>query len=319
MKRFILPLLVLLTLITGCQKTADPIDAQPKTVSDVLTETASFSLLKAAIQQAGLNDALKATNLTIFAPTDDAFKAKGYTTPESLQALSADALRNLLRYHLVNGIVTTKTPELAAASNLPVEASNTSVLYLTNSSTGFFVNGGKITKADQVVANGVVHTIGSLLLPPSSDGLTTLKARADLGLLAAAITRISVMRPDLVAILNGTTPNAAYKNSTFFAPTDAAFVAAGYRTLADINAASATTLANLLSYHVVPGRIFSSQLQAGQVTTFSTAANNKLTIALPSSGPTVKGNSNATPATIKEADVASKNATIHIIDQVLQP
>lgn len=319
MKRFLLPLLVLLTLAVGCQKTGDPIDAQPKTVSDLLAETASFSLLKAAIQQAGLNDALKATNLTIFAPTDDAFKAKGYTTPESFNNLSAEALRNLLRYHVVNGVVTTKTPELASASNLPVEASNASVLFLTNSSTGLFVNGGKVTKSDQVVANGVVHTISSLLSPPAGDALTLLKTRADLGLLVAAITRISTTRTDLLAILNGTTANAAYKNSTFFAPTDAAFAAAGYRTLADINAASVTTLANVLTYHLVQGRLFSNQLQAGQVTTFNSGANNKITITLPTSGPTVKGNSNATPATIKEADISSKNATIHIIDQVLLP
>ncbi|RYF77425.1 MAG: fasciclin domain-containing protein [Cytophagaceae bacterium] len=319
MKRFLLPLLVLITLVVGCTKTGDPIDAQPKTVSDVLTETASFSLMKAAIQQAGLNDALKVANLTVFAPTDDAFKAKGFSTPESFKTISPEALRNLLRYHLVSGIVTTKTPELASASNLPVEASNTSTLFLTNTATVFSVNGSRVIKADQIVSNGVIHTISTLLSAPSGDAVATLRNRADAGLLVAAITRAFIARPDLLAILNGSTTNPNYKTITLFAPTDAAFTAAGYRTAADINAAAPATLANLLSYHIVSGPIFSNQFQTSQLTTFNSSTNNKVTIAVPASGPTVKGNSNATAATIKETDIVSKNAVIHMIDQVLQP
>ncbi len=320
MKRLALSLLVLFTLALGCKKTDDPVVAQPKTISDLLTETASFSLFNAAIQQAGLGDALKATNLTVFAPTDDAFKAKGLTTPESLKNISAEALRNILRYHLIaGGIVTTKTPELASASNLPVETSNTSTLFLTNGSGGLFVNGNKVAKSDQLAANGVIHTIGTLLSPPTGDAIVALKNRADVGLLTAAITRAATVRPDLLAILNGTTTNAVQKQITLFAPNDAAFTAAGYRTLSDINAAAPATLANLLSYHIVPGLLFSNQLQAGQLTTISSATSNKLTIALPATGPTVKGNGNATAATIKEADVVSNNAIIHVISQVLQP
>ncbi|ARK11242.1 fasciclin domain-containing protein [Fibrella sp. ES10-3-2-2] len=319
MIRFALPFLVLIALAIGCKKTDDPVDAQPKTVSDLLTETASFSLLKAAVQQAGLNDALKATNLTVFAPTDDAFKAKGFTTPESFRNISGDALRNILQYHLITGVVTTKTPEVASASNLAVEASNTSTLFLTNGAAGLFVNGNKVTKSDQVAANGIVHTIGTLLSPPAGDALTALKFRADVGLLAVAITRAAIARPELLAILNGTTTNAALKQITLFAPNDAAFAAAGYRSVADINNAAPATLANLISYHAVSGLRFSNQLQAGQLTSLSTASNNRLTIALQTAGPTVKGNLNATAATIKEADVVSKNAIIHIIDQVLQP
>ncbi|MEZ0539436.1 fasciclin domain-containing protein [Fibrella arboris] len=319
MKRSTLLFFALITVTIGCTKTDDPVDAQPKTVSDVLTETASFSLLRAAVQQAGMSDALKATNLTLFAPTDDAFKAKGYTTPESFNALSADALRSLIRYHLVTGVVTTKTPEVSSASNLPVEAANKSVLFLTNSTTGLFVNGSKVTKADQSVANGVIHTINTLLTSPNGDALTTLKNRTDVGLLVAALTRGAASRPELMSILSGTTTNAAYRTVTLFAPTDAAFVAAGYRTLADINAASPATLANLLSYHIVPGMVFSNQLQAGQLTTLSTATTTKLTVAVTAAGPTIKGNSNTAATPIKVADLISKNAVIHLIDQVLQP
>ncbi|MEZ0484790.1 fasciclin domain-containing protein [Fibrella aquatica] len=319
MKRIALSFLVLLTLIIGCKKTNDLVDAQPKTVSDLVAETPTFSLLKAALQEAGLNDALKATNLTVFAPTDDAFKARGFSSPESFKNISDETLRNVLRYHLISGVVTTQTPELASAVNLPVETSNASALFLTNASTGLFVNGSRVTKSDQLAANGIVHTIDNLLWPPANDALTALKSRADVSILVAAITRIATFRPDLLAILDGTTTNQSLKQITLFAPSDAAFAAAGFRTVADINNASLPTLANLISYHAIQGRLFSNQLQAGQVATLNSSATNRLTIAVPASGPTVKGNRNTTPATIKGADVASKNAVIHVIDQVLQP
>lgn len=319
MKHTALSLLVLFILAVSCKKTDDPVDAQPKTVSDVLAETPTFSFMKAAVLQAGLNDALKATNLTVFAPTDDAFKAKGFSSPEAFKNISADALRNILRYHLIAGVVTTKTPEVASASNLPIEASNTSILFLSNSAGGLFINGNKVARTDQVVANGVIHTIDNLLIPSTGDAIMALRNRADVGLLVAAITRAAVARPDLLGILNGTTTNTAFKQITLFAPNDAAFTAAGYRTVADIDRASPATLANLLSYHAIPGLVFSNQLQAGQVSTLSASASNRLTIASSASGFTVKGSANATPATIKEANVVSKNAIIHVIDQLLMP
>ncbi|HEX9957963.1 MAG TPA: fasciclin domain-containing protein [Fibrella sp.] len=319
MKRLALSLVILLTLGLSCKKTDDPVDAQPKTASDLLTETASFSLFKAAVQLAGLNDALKATNLTVLAPTDDAFKAKGFSTPESLKNIPAGALENIIRYHLITGVVTTKTPEVVAASNLRIDASNTSTLFLTNGPSGFFVNGNKVAKPDQVVANGVIHTIGALLSPPTGNAVTALRNRADVGLLVAAITRAAIARPELLSILSGTSTNPSLKQITFFAPNDAALTAAGYRNTTDINNASPTSLANLISYHIIQGVVFSNQLQAGQVTTLSTSGANKLTIAVPSSGPTVKGNGNATGVPIREADVVSQNAIIHVINQVLLP
>jgi uncharacterized surface protein with fasciclin (FAS1) repeats len=47
---------------------------------------------------------------------------------------------------------------------------------------------------------------------------------------------------------------------TVFAPTNAAFIAAGFPDVAAINAAAPNTLASILTYHVVPGRVFSSDL-----------------------------------------------------------
>lgn len=312
-------LLVSFVWLSSCKKNETVADAQPKTVSDVLAETSTFSLFRAALTQAGLNDALKAPNLTLFAPTDAAFRARGFASADAFKSFSAADLANLLRYHLITGVVTTKTPELASATNLAVETSNAGTVYLTNSTNGLYINGVKVTQADQTVANGVIHTIDKLLVPQGADALTALKNRADMTLLVAAIERASSLRPDLRAILNGTIPNANLKQLTIFAPNDAAFTAAGFKTTADINNATPLTLVNILTYHVVQGLTFSNQLQVGQLTTLNTSTANKLTVALPTTGPTIKGNKNTTAAQFKDTDLVSGNAVIHVIDQVLQP
>ncbi|CCH02594.1 Transforming growth factor-beta-induced protein ig-h3 Beta ig-h3 [Fibrella aestuarina BUZ 2] len=319
MNRLLLSFTVLLALLAGCKKTDDPTNAQPKTISDLLTETPTFSLLRAAVQQAGMADALKGAQLTLFAPTDDAFKAIGFSTPESFQNISADQMKAILRYHLITGAVSSKTPEVAGATNVAVEAGDKKILFVTNSADGLFVNGNRVTQPDQIVANGFVHTIGKVLMPPAADVVSALKLRTDVSLLSAAVARAATVRPDLLTILNGTTTNANLRQITVFAPNDAAFAAAGYRTVADINAAPAATLANILTYHTVQGFVFSNQLKVGQLTTLNSAANNKITLALTNNMLTVKGNSNAVAATIKEADIISGNAVIHVIDQVLLP
>lgn len=312
-------LTLLFVWLGGCKKNETTADAQPKTISDVLAETPTFSLFRAALIQAGLSDALKAPNLTLFAPTDAAFRARGFSSTDAFKSFAAADLTNLLRYHLVTGVVTTKTPELANATNLAVETSNAGTAYLTNGANGLYINGVKVSLADQTVANGVIHTIDKVLVPQGNDALTALKNRPDMTLLVAAIERASSVRPDLRAILNGTIPNANLKQITLFAPNDVAFTAAGFKTTADINNASPQTLVNILTYHVVQGFVFSNQLQVGQLTTLNTSSANKLTVALPTAGPTIKGNKNTTAAQFKDTDLVSGNAVIHVIDQVLMP
>lgn len=319
MNRLFLSLSLLTGLLLGCQQVNDPADAQPKTISDVLIETSSFSLLRAAVLQAGLSDALKGAQLTLFAPTDDAFRAAGYATPESFRNVPVEQLRALLRYHLINGTVTTQTPELASAANLAVESSGQRTLFVTNGASGLFVNGSRATQTDRVVANGIIHSIGKVLSPAATDVVSALAQRSDLSLLRAAVARAATLRPELLQILNGTTTNANLRQLTVFAPNDAAFQAAGFRTVADINNASATTLGNILTYHVVPGLLFSNQLQTGQLTTLNATSSNRIAVTVAGSVATVKGNRNPTVATIREADIVSGNAVIHVIDQVLQP
>ncbi len=96
---------------------------------------------------------------------------------------------------------------------------------------------------------------------------------------------------------------------TVFAPTDEAFAALPEGTveglLNDIPALTA-----ILTYHVVPGTVMSTDLSEGL--TAETVNGQEVTITL-DGGPKVNG------ANITTADIEASNGVIHVIDAVILP
>jgi uncharacterized surface protein with fasciclin (FAS1) repeats len=96
---------------------------------------------------------------------------------------------------------------------------------------------------------------------------------------------------------------------TVFAPTDEAFAKVDAATL-DALAADPEALAKVLTYHVVAGKVLSSDITPGAV---ASVAGPELTITV--DGETIKVND----ATITTADIEASNGVIHVIDTVLLP
>ena len=96
---------------------------------------------------------------------------------------------------------------------------------------------------------------------------------------------------------------------TVFAPTDAAFAAVPADALAAI-AADKAKLTKVLLYHVVPGRISSTDLKTGDT---KTAEGSALKITATAGVVTVNG------AKVIAANVGASNGVIHVIDKVLLP
>ena len=110
---------------------------------------------------------------------------------------------------------------------------------------------------------------------------------------------------DLVATLEGDGP------FTVFAPTDDAFTAAGINLSTFDTDEEIATLADILTYHVVSGKVMSSDLTDGMT---ATAVNtDSLTFTVNDDG--VKVND----ATVILADVKASNGVIHVVDKVLMP
>lgn len=99
---------------------------------------------------------------------------------------------------------------------------------------------------------------------------------------------------------------------TVFAPTNAAFKALGSETLNSLlKPANKDQLTEILTYHVVPGELTSSELSNGQK--LKTVQGDSLTVRLSGGNVTVNG------AKVVTADVEASNGVVHVIDEVLLP
>jgi uncharacterized surface protein with fasciclin (FAS1) repeats len=137
--------------------------AAQKNIVGTAASAGQFKTLLSLAKQAGLVGALSGTGpLTVFAPTDAAFKAVPKAT---LQKLANDkaALRRVLLYHVVKGNVTAarvvklRSTKTLAGPRISIRVRSGSVFL--NTST-------KVLKADIGASNGTIHVVNKVLLPP---------------------------------------------------------------------------------------------------------------------------------------------------------
>lgn len=294
-------------VFTSCKK--DETTPSVKSIAELAASTPDLSYLSAAINRAGLSATLTASGTyTVFAPTNEAFIAAGFATIDAINAADPTALSAILLYHTLGSTVVSSA--VPAGPNAAVATLNTANIYLTSNSKGVFVNGTPVVTVDVSASNGVVHIIGKVLIPPAGNIVETAQAVPDLSYLVAAILRASTGSTDVAGVLSGTGP------FTVFAPTNDAFIAAGFPTIDAINAADPDALAAILTYHVLNGWVFSSDLSDGLTPTMLNAGTVTINV---TGGATVKGNSNASASNITAVDVVTTNGAVHIIDQVLLP
>lgn len=141
--------------------------------------------------------------------------------------------------------------------------------------------------------------------PEMLDIVDTAIADARFSTLVSALTAA-----DLVTTLQGDGP------FTVFAPTNAAFTAfltaAGFASLDDV---PVPVLTNILLNHVVSGKVLSSDLTAGYVSTLATEAttgNNISALIGLTGGVFINGSTEVT-----EADIECTNGVIHVVDEVI--
>ena len=113
----------------------------------------------------------------------------------------------------------------------------------------------------------------------------------------------AVQAAGLVETLKGEGP------FTVFAPTDDAFAALPEGTV-DALLADPAALAAILTYHVVAGKVMSTDLTEGMTAT--TVNGAPITI-------TLEGGAKVNGANIVQADIATTNGVIHVIDAVILP
>lgn len=137
-----------------------PADANIPAVAD---KAGAFKTLLAAAKAAGLVDALSGNkDLTVFAPTDEAFAKLPKGTVEGLlKPENKDKLAAILKYHVVEGRVYSEDAVAAkAAKTLQGDSVKISI-----KDGAAYVDGAKIITTDIDASNGVIHVIDSVILP----------------------------------------------------------------------------------------------------------------------------------------------------------
>ena len=153
----------LLLALTGATMMAT--SAQAANVVETASEAGIFNTLLAAATAAGLADTLATTdNITVFAPTDEAFAALPAGTVDSLLLEeNRDQLVAVLTYHVLpRELRSTDLP----GRTIPVRTLNSGdLLRVTKSHGAVTVDGANVVSADIHADNGVIHVIDSVLLP----------------------------------------------------------------------------------------------------------------------------------------------------------
>jgi transforming growth factor-beta-induced protein len=272
-----------------------------------------FSTLADAVIAAGLVETLKGPGpFTVFAPTNAAFAALLAELGVSRDALLADTtlLKRVLTYHVVPGLVL--KAGIPFGQPIATVEGGSFVVDATPAITDARGRVKRLVTTDVLASNGVVHVIDGVLLPdapaapppPAGTIVQIAQAAPDFSVLVEA-----VIAAGLVDALSSPGP------LTVFAPTNEAFG----KLLTELHLTKAQLLADkvllgqVLSYHVVAGRIAKADVPVGQPIT--TLQGDQFTV----DAALVITDARHRQSRITATDIAATNGVIHSIDTVLLP
>ncbi|MCC7388353.1 MAG: fasciclin domain-containing protein [Phycisphaerales bacterium] len=132
-------------------------------IAGVAQSAGMFGTLLSAAQAAGLVPALTGqADLTVFAPTDEAFALLPKGTVETLlKPENKDKLASILKYHVVAGrVYAADAAKLSAAETL-----NGQSVVIDLADGALRIDGARVVKADIDASNGVIHVIDRVILP----------------------------------------------------------------------------------------------------------------------------------------------------------
>jgi uncharacterized surface protein with fasciclin (FAS1) repeats len=304
----------------GSTNTNNPPPAASPTIWEKLAKDENefpvCSILFAAIRRAGLDSLLDSRGpFTLFAPYDIGFKGEGITR-DLIDALPIDSVKKIVLRLIVPDSILPKL--FYGQRNKIVSLSGDSVFVSINPD---LISVNNILSPQTVfLSNGLMIYLYSMPLYPVRTITQLAQSEPELAFFSAALQRAKSGVTNIESMLSGQIV------CTVFAPSNQAFRNAGYTSIADINAANPDTLASLLSYHVLPGRMFYSDLISSKnLVQYITVSGKSLTIVTEevTNGfdydyvAKVLGNANPENAIILQKDNMATNGIIHMINKVL--
>lgn len=301
----IVAVFALAILSLSCSDDDDDVKGPTNNIVEIAQATPQLSILVDALTKyPDLVNTLSAPGtFTVFAPDNDAFIALlpviGQT---SIDDIPEAVLENILQYHVHSSAAVLSSS--ITDGLLPMVNGENATISVNN---GVFVDNAQVSTADIVATNGVVHIIDNVIVPPSMLPIVgTIVAPAyfnkEFTTLIAAVQNADT---DILSLLLSDGPSG--NGLTLFAPTNAAFEAAG---VTDVNGADA-----VLAYHVIDGIVRAEDLPStsGSAAEVGTLGGN---FYLTNAGGSVNINGKTQ---VIATNITGSNGVVHVINRTLLP
>lgn len=222
--------------------------------AQLVTDSISFSNFTAVLMQANFFDALFLDSLnaprttTVFAPTDEAFAMfSNETITKLLDPAWSFHLRELLRYHLVDGMINGEELGMLEA----VTTLTNFNLTVTAGRNVLMVNNATIVYPDLVTYNGIIHGINQVLIPTALTLTILDQLEAD----PQFSTFLSFLQvsDNISQVLKSVGP------MTLFIPTNSAFEL--FDSTVDSSSFSPDDVEMILEYHVALSNVLLNELE----------------------------------------------------------
>lgn len=263
-------------------------------IKEILKSDPNFSIFSQMIE----NSAMEFTNITLFAPTDQAFEVMDRERLERLIS-NEDCVERFVKYHMLP-----KPLYSAAMDNGRFTTVEGHIIDVkVNGDGNITVNDAQVTNSDVTGTNGIVHTINKVLMPVSAMNLVEVAKVLNLTTLVDYLNKSG-----LSATLNG-----EQGPFTLFAPSNKAFEdlpESVKRSLRD----NPARLREILSYHVIPERKWTYEFGKDNLVN-SVNEPNKLRLNSFRYGKVHAVNG----ACITKANIEACNGVINVIHKVLLP
>ena len=287
-----------------------------------------LSTLVSLISVAGVGETLSGGELTMFAPTNDAFAKLPTAVSKFLMDWKNKAtLSKVVRYHVLPVRLLSADVRGDAVSTLEGSDVLLKVDELCRVSVGRGTDTmALVTRPDVMASNGLVHVVDTVLISAALNEVIMLalgitqaptlgeRASASIPALVSSLPELSTLmsllgQAALVDTLDG-------DGLTLFAPTNDAFRLLPPKMMRFLTTPNNVALKAVLLYHVLSGRLLSAEIQRDAVSTLE--GSHVLLEASELGGVTVAGGLNAA-AHVIQANLMAMNGVVHLIDAVLVP
>jgi transforming growth factor-beta-induced protein len=277
---------------------------------EVASGNPDLSTLVSALQSTGLDTTLANldNDYTVFAPTNAAFAKLPAGTVEGL---TSEQLTDILLYHVIAGeVLSDGAIKVAQSMDNMAAMANEAKAAVSFTDGRLFINGAKVSAANVMAKNGVVHLIDNVIMPPAMIVEPTMNivevALADPDNFSTLV--VALTAADLVTTLSN--EEATF---TVFAPTNAAFAKIDADALTALLADTEALTKVLLTHVVAESSISSFDAYAANGGSLTTASGTMIDVSIDAeTGQLIVGG-----AKVVISDVYTTNGIIHVIDTVI--